>query len=104
MSNKQKKKWSVGFHDRGMGRGDFAVINDEGTVIAKVETGMLEDADLLAAAPALLAACEALVDVGDDMQCELEGDAPHVQEMRKALDAGIAAIDAAEPKEGRSCP
>lgn len=69
-------------------------------VIAKADTEKLAKQIVVEhnAHAVLLAACDKLVSVGDDWQCEQEDDAPHVQEMRAALDAGIAAIALAEPK------
>ena len=55
-------KWTVGWHDRFHGHGDYGVIDESETLIAKVETGLREDATLLAAAPELLAACEAITE------------------------------------------
>ena len=51
-------KFHVGFHDRGHGHGDYAVLNEKDEVIAKVETGMLDDAHLLSASPSLLEGCK----------------------------------------------
>ncbi len=48
------KQWTVGWKDRGMGHGDYGVIDETGKLIAEVKTGMGEDACLLAAAPDLL--------------------------------------------------
>ncbi len=51
-------KFHVGFQDRGHGHGDFAVLDEKDAVIAKVETGKLEDARLLSASPSLLEGCK----------------------------------------------
>ena len=51
--------WDPAFRDRGLGHGDYVVLGSDGTIIAEVVTGMRVDAFLIAAAPALLAACEA---------------------------------------------
>lgn len=48
-----KRQWKVGWHDRGMGHGDYGIITETGDLVAKVTTGMAEDAHLLAAAPDL---------------------------------------------------
>ena len=32
------KRWIVGFNDRGLGHGDFCVMEEDGTIISKVET------------------------------------------------------------------
>lgn len=63
-----EKIWHVGFHDRGHGHGDYGVINGTGKLIAKVVTGLLQDADLLAAAPNLLAFAKSFLE--DDCTCE----------------------------------
>ena len=52
--------WAVGWHDRGHGHGDYAVMTESDIVIAKVETGLIDDALVLAAAPNLLEACKRL--------------------------------------------
>lgn len=36
----------VGFHDRGMGRGDYGIINDEGHLIAKLQAAHYADQDI----------------------------------------------------------
>ena len=63
-----EKIWHVGFHDRGHGHGDYSIINGVGKLVAKVVTGLLQDANLLAAAPNLLAFAKSFV--GDDCMCE----------------------------------
>ena len=48
-----EKVWTVGWKDRGMGHGDYAVLDEDGAVVAEVNTGLYEDAILLAMAPQL---------------------------------------------------
>lgn len=58
-----KGEWKVGYTNRGMGRGDYAVVLEHGTIIAEIK-GVKEvfaNARLMAAAPALLAACKQLI-------------------------------------------
>jgi hypothetical protein len=47
------KSWYVGWHDRGHGHGDYAILDEEKQVVAKIESGLGEDAFLMAAAPEL---------------------------------------------------
>lgn len=55
--------WRVGWHDRGHGHGDYGVIGGEDEqLIAKVVTGLRVDADILATALELLAACKAVLE------------------------------------------
>ena len=49
----------VGFHWRGHGYGDFAVMTESGAIVAEIKSGLRDDAQLYAGAPALLEACEA---------------------------------------------
>lgn len=66
-------KWEVGFKDRGMGCGDFAVLADSGDVIAKVTTtpDALDNANLIAAAPLLYEELKAVCqNCGDSGVCE----------------------------------
>ena len=53
MSEHSLERWKVGWHDRGMGHGDYGVITEGEELIAKVVTGLEEHARLLAAAPDL---------------------------------------------------
>lgn len=54
--------WTAGWGDRGHGNGDYIVLSpDDSVVIAKIETELRADAILIAAAPDLLAACEAML-------------------------------------------
>lgn len=66
MAEQSPESWAVAWHDRGHGHGDYAVITESGTLIAKVEDGpkVEENAYKLAAAPApaLLAACKLVMD------------------------------------------
>ena len=47
------KSWEVAWKDRGMGHGDYGIIDDKENLIAEIKTGMGEDAFLMAAAPEL---------------------------------------------------
>ena len=49
----------VGFHWRGHGYGDFAVMTESGAIVAEIKSGLRDDAQLYAGAPALLEAREA---------------------------------------------
>ena len=62
-----QKVWHVGFKDRGHGHGDFAVLDEAGTVIAEVKTELCQDAHLLAAAPDLVAFAESFM--GNNCTC-----------------------------------
>ncbi|MBI3633679.1 MAG: hypothetical protein HY226_05310 [Candidatus Vogelbacteria bacterium] len=42
------RPWQLGFHDRGLGRGDFAVLDRFGDLVAKIPEE--EDAELIIAA------------------------------------------------------
>lgn len=51
-------KFVVGWRDRGHGHGDYGVLDEDGTLIAKVVSGMEKHARLLAASPRLLEGCK----------------------------------------------
>lgn len=95
MNQTTKKTWSVGWLDRGMGHGSFGVIDDSGNLIAKVVTGLEEDALILAAGPKLLAACQDVVSQLRDHRTEHGfGISP---QMRFLIDEAVDAISKAEP-------
>ena len=39
--------WSVGWHDRGHGLGDYGILDNSGNLIAKIVTGQGEHAELI---------------------------------------------------------
>ena len=55
------KDCSVGWHDRGNGHGDYGIIANDKTLIAKVETGLYIDAALMSNAYDLYKMCEELI-------------------------------------------
>ena len=57
-------KFHVGWKDRGMGRGDYGILDENDKLIAEVSTGLLEHAKLLSAAPSLLEGCEKALTCG----------------------------------------
>lgn len=63
-----EKIWHVGFHDRGHGHVDYGIVNGVGKLIAKIVTGLFEDAILIANTPNLLAFAKSFLN--DDCMCE----------------------------------
>lgn len=55
---------TVGWNDRGLGRGDYGVIDASGKLIAKIETGMYDHAILFATSPKLLEGCRKALTCG----------------------------------------
>lgn len=85
---------NVGFHDRGMGRGDYGIIDSEGNVLAEVKSSsenkpLLPDranAFLFAGAPNLYAACRAALAALK----EKNGDATEIAVLEAALKKATA--------------
>ncbi len=50
--------FAVGWRDRGMGHGDFGILDSEGELIAKVVSGREDHALVLAASAMLLEGCK----------------------------------------------